>query len=195
MQLRVKTVIAVLLLGILSGCGGIKFTEPREPNMSIIIGAIDMGDASGKFTNVVMRQIKPVTDKPFYHFAIKDGMFFRTQTPAGIYKMDNFSSFNSWTNTRYTYNFPKSGRGEMDLKISKPGIYYVGSWKYKKVKVGFKKWIMGEGKFDLERVQSPTELEILQKIRVHSKHDYWTNMIDKRIAVLQRGESRKVSKK
>ena len=194
MYLKLKTSFIVLVLAVvLTGCSGsIAFKKPDKPNQSMIIGFIDMADAPGDFNGVVMKQIKPATKKPYHYFWIKEGMFFSDDISQGVYKMDNFKSYSGWRSTQYSYNFPKTGgKGEMDLKIKRPGIYYIGSWKYKKIKTGFFKEMMGKGKFELVRVKSPSELEILTKIKKYSKDSYWTNMINKRISQLKRTARKK----
>ena len=98
--------------------------------------------------------------------------------------MDSFTSFSRLKNTSYTFNFPQSGRSEMDLRITKPGVYFVGSWKFKKVDVSAKEWLFGRGKFDLVRIEKPTELELLKKIQPEANEPYWADMIRRRIAEL-----------
>ncbi|MCK4864365.1 MAG: hypothetical protein KAT06_02970 [Gammaproteobacteria bacterium] len=193
MRLNLKTSFITLVLAtVLTGCGGIAFNKPANPNDSLIIGSIDMSEASGEFTHVVMKKIKPASKTPYKWFWVKDNLFFRDDVEKGAYKMDNFKSFSGWTNTEYSYNFPKTGgKGEMDIKVRKSGIYYVGSWKFKKVNTGFFKEMIGKGKFELIRVKLPSELDILNKIKKYSKDDYWTNMINKRISQLKRKAKQK----
>ena len=60
---------------------------------------------------------------------------------------------------QHEYSFPKQGN-RTSLRISKPGIYFLGSFKYKKVKTGF----FQQGKFAIEKVSKPTEAELLKRI-------------------------------
>ena len=116
--------ITLLLLSfaLLSGCGGGAFQKPETAGESIIIGFIDMDDAPGSFNGVFVKKIQPVDKKPFYNFSIEDGIFYRGHVKPGVYKMDSFTSYSSWQGTHYNFNFSQSGRGEMDLRITKPGV-------------------------------------------------------------------------
>lgn len=176
--------LVLLAVALLAGCGANAFQKPETDGESIIIGYIDMADAPGTFNGVYVKKIQPVDKKPYYNFWIEDGMFYRAHVKPGVYKMDSFKSTSSWQNTNYSFNFPQTGRGEMDLRVTKPGVYYVGSWKFKKIDSGFKDWLMGRGKFDLTRIEKPTELELLKKIQPSAEEPYWANMIKRRIAEL-----------
>lgn len=165
---------------LLGGCSDSPFIKPENSNESMIIGYVDMGDAPGSFNGVYVKKIQPVEKKPYYNFWLDGGMFYRSPVAPGVYKMDSIKSFSRWTNTSYSFNFPQTGRSEMDVRISKPGVYYVGSWKYKKVDTGF----FERGKFDLVRVQKPTELELLKRVLPEARDPYWVDMINKRIREL-----------
>jgi hypothetical protein len=67
------------------------------------------------------------------------------------------------------------------VRISKPGIYFLGSYKYQQVKTGF----FEGSKFDIERVDSPTEAELLQRILDEDKEikgSAWEEKIRQRLA-------------
>ena len=184
MKFGKETLLLLWAAVLLTGCGGGTFQKPETQNESIIIGYIDMDDAPGSFNGVSMKKLQPAEKKPYYNFATQDGIFYRGHVPFGVYKMDSFTSFSSFKNTSYSFNFPQSGRSELDLKITKPGVYFVGSWKFKKVDVSAKEWLFGRGKFDLVRIGKPTELELLKKIQSEAKEPYWADLIKRRIAEL-----------
>jgi hypothetical protein len=69
----------------------------------------------------------------------------------------------------------------MDRVISGTGLYYVGSYKFKKMKAGF----FEQGKFDLERVNKPSEKELLTKLLEKAEHPTWKAAIQKRIGELK----------
>ena len=62
---------------------------------------------------------------------------------------------------QYEYKFPRQGRNETAIRITKPGVYYLGSYKYVQVK---KKSMFKRGKFSIERVSEPAEAELLRRI-------------------------------
>ena len=175
--------VAIITVALLvSGCGGSRaFVKSVEEEESLVFGHFDMSDGPGSFNSAVMKRVKPATDKPYYGFGIDGDMFFRTAVPPGSYKFTSFGSFKSFGNTQYTFSMPPQGRGEMDPIIDKTGIYYVGSYKYKKVKTGF----FEQDKFDVEKVSKPTERELLVKLLEKAKHPTWQAAIQKRINELK----------
>ncbi len=173
-------IVASALL--VAGCGGTRpFVKSVDEEQSLVFGYIDFSDGPGTLNSVVMKRIKPLSDKPYYYLALDDGMFYGTWMSPGSYKLVSFGSFRSFGNTQYTFNMPSQGRGETDPVISKNGIYYMGSYKYKKVKTGF----FEEGKFDIERINKPTEKELLVKLLKKAKHPTWQAAIQKRIDALK----------
>jgi hypothetical protein len=70
------------------------------------------------------------------------------------------------------------------LRISKPGIYFLGSYKYKQVKSG----MFSQAKFTIEKINKPTEAELLKRILDESsdiKDSAWGNKIRARLAQLK----------
>jgi len=86
-----------------------------------------------------MQQVAPPRETPYWSMSGKKGLFYHTLLPAGSYQLSSFygSGFFAGENR---YNFPRQGN-ETALRITKPGIYFLGSYKYRKVKTGilFKK--------------------------------------------------------
>ncbi|MDH5649024.1 MAG: hypothetical protein OEY67_05145 [Gammaproteobacteria bacterium] len=179
-----RNLIRILLLTILLATAGCSTTpsldEPEGNQPSMIYGHIDMEDAPCKLGWVTMKQMRPKTDKPYYNFWIDEGTFFRINVPPGTYKFDEFGGAPRFGNTIYTFSFPDQGKGEMDRQIKRQGLYYVGSYKYKKIKTRF--W--QQGKFDLEKTKGPSEKEILQKILPYAKHPFWIKKINERLKQL-----------
>ena len=86
----------------------------------------------------------------------KKGLFYHTLLPASSYQLSSFygSGFFAGENR---YNFPRQGN-ETALRITKPGIYFLGSYKYKyrKVKTGIfeqDKFAMFKKKFGAKYTQ------------------------------------------
>jgi hypothetical protein len=174
--------LAVLFL--LGGCssGSPYMKTDKGPGHSMVYGYIDMKEAPAKLGWVSMKRVRPRVEKPYYSFWIRDGAFYSINIPHGSYHFAKFGGFNGWTNTEWNFNFPSQGRGALDPKIkrNRTGMYYVGSWKYKKVKTGFFK----PGKFDLVRTKSVSEKEILKRMLPYAKHEKWKKMIEKRLRQL-----------
>lgn len=153
-----------------------KFEKPTKPGLSLVFGHIDMKDAPTGIRWVDMRRVRPVAEKDVYYFWVVDGTFLRSHVPEGTYKLTQFGG------GKYTYSFPAQGKGDLDRQITKPGVYYVGSYKYKKIPRG----LFRDDQFDLIPTDSPSELELLKKISVYSRDDYWKDMIEKRIRELEK---------
>lgn len=173
-------VSAVFVVSALAaGCGGgVKaFVKSVDEEESLVFGYLDMSDAPSRFDWIVMKRMQPPGDKPYYNFAIDGGLFFRTHTPPGTYKFDNFGGYSFLRQATITYGFPQQGRGEMDRVIPKTGIYFVGAYKYRKVKTG----LLGPDKFQIVPVASPTEIELLTELLGKARHPTWQAAIRNRI--------------
>ena len=153
-----------------------EFVKPDEPNLSLVFGHIDMEDAPTKLKWVELKMVRPVVEKPYYNFWVRDGTFFRSHVRQGSYKFEQFGAGNT------KYMFPAQGKGVMDRQIPRPGLYYAGSYKYKKISRG----LFRDDQFDLEPTSSPSELELLKKIVAYAQDDYWKGMIEKRIRELEK---------
>lgn len=167
-----------------SGCGSTPEITPPEDkeSTSLVFGHLDMSDAPSDLDWVWMKRMRPVTDTPYFSFWTVDGTFFRGNVPPGTYKFTKFGGHSGWKNTTYNYNFPDQGKGELDRQVGSNGLYYVGSWRYKKIKTSFWK----PDQFDLERVKSPTERELLERMLPYAKGAHWRGMIERRLRELKK---------
>lgn len=187
--IRAASFVAILFLAALgTGCsiqlGGsdVKaFTKSVQEEESLVFGHLDMTDAPSRFDWIVVKRLKPLTDKPYYNFAIDGGLFFRTHTPPGTYKFDNFGGYSFMRQANITYGFPQQGKGEMDRVIPKTGIYFVGAYKYVKIKTG----VFERDKFQIVRSDTPTEKELLRKLLDKAEHSSWKAALNKRIAEIK----------
>ena len=171
------------LLLLLAACATTpSLTAPEGKDVSLVFGHIDMSEAPSDLHWVTMQRLRPVTETPYYSFWVVDGTFFRINVPAGTYKFTKFGGHSGWKNTSYTYGFPSQGQSKLDRRIDRPGLYYAGSWKYRKVKTGF----FQPGKFDVEASRTPSELELLQKMLPYADHPHWKQMIEQRIRELKK---------
>lgn len=157
--------------------------EPEQPDLSIVFGYFDMEDAPVNVKWVQMKRLRPKTDKPYYGFWVDKGLFYRASVPPGTYKFTSFGGHSNLKNASYTFDFPDQGRGDMDRVIKKQGVYFVGAYRYNKIK---KTGMFRPGKFDLEPANSPTERELLLKLLEYAKHPAWKRLIDQRLKELSR---------
>lgn len=179
--MRFGLIMATLFL--IGGCASSPLVQPpANNNESLIFGYVDMRESRARLSGAVFKQISPPIEWPFHISNIHRFTVFYTQhgVQPGIYKMDNLRTIGGFQDSIVgVYDFPKSGKGEMDLKITKPGVYFVGSWKFKR---------LDGDKFDIERLNSPTELEVISQVLPYAEDKYWKDMILARIEQLKKSK-------
>ncbi len=172
--------IAVIAAIILSGCGA-HMHNPRESTASLVYGYIDMDDAPSDADWVTIRQYKPKPkdDKPYLSAKGVHGMFWFDQLVPGSYQLVAFGGSSCWKNAAYDYNMQDFSKNETALVFAKPGLYFMGSYKFKKAGTFWKP------AFEIDRTDSPAEKEVLQRMLPYSTDTQWEKMIKKRIERLK----------
>jgi hypothetical protein len=182
--------ITIIATALISGCSSSPvFKDPHKKNQSLVLAYVDMSDADSEATWLRAKTIVKRGKKPsWYSFGFvrdeKLGPILHNQyVEPGKIKLDAFggNATGFFDNAYYQYNFPSQGKGMGALNVKKPGIYYAGSFKYIPVETGF----FEQGKFDIERVNKPTEKEVLQKFLKHVEDGKWKKMIQARIKRLK----------
>lgn len=181
---RTFLIICLGMMGLLAGCGTTAsgpLRDINDPTNSLVLGYIDMEDAPTKAKTATFLQVAPPSDAPYWVTSVDEGLFYHVFLPPGSYQLTKVygSGFFAGENE---YSFPRQGN-ETSLRISKPGIYFIGSFKYKQVKTGF-----FEGrKFMIERVSKPTEAELLKRVLEYDKvaKSAWGAKIRARLAQLR----------
>lgn len=169
----------------LTACGSKSIGPERDindPTNSLAFAYVDMSDAPTKIDGA---SLKPQGQEGYWHMNVANDGQLLTQPylPPGAYQLATLqgSGFFAGNNV---YRFPTYGRNDTAIRIQKPGIFFMGAYRYVKVKTGF----FEGGKFAIERVNTPTELELLQRVE---KEDWvrgtqWEGRIRTRIAELRR---------
>jgi hypothetical protein len=185
MNKRAVLLFLVTAVTALAGCaGGGHGRDINDPSNSLVFGYVDMADAPTKVSGAQVMQVAPPTDKPYWGTDVRDGLFYTYYLPPGSYKLATLHG-SSFLRGDYRYSFPRQGGGNTAVRIDKPGIYFLGAYRYKDVKTGF----FEQGKFDIERVSNPTEAELLQKLLdtdPEIKKSVWADKIRQRIARIKR---------
>jgi len=177
-----------------SGCALFSTEEPIDPNdktVSVIFGYFDMSEAPswGGIDWTSVKQYKP--KQAYYSCAVEDGLFFHIGASKGSsLQVDQFGRNTRWySNAAYTYNFGGKGRNETATVIKKPGVYFLGAYKYKPIESGS---FFEADKFDMEKTKTPTEKELLTKLLKIMKEDsdytdytHQIGMIEKRLKALK----------
>ena len=173
-----------IAVSFLAGCaGGGHGRDINDPSNSLVFGYVDMADAPTKISGAQIMQVAPPTDKPYWGTDVRDGMFYTYYLPPGSYKLATLHG-SSFLKGEYRYSFPRQG-GEQGVRIDKPGIYFLGAYKYQNVRTG----MFEQAKFDIARVKTPTEAELLQRMLdtdPELKKSVWADKIRQRIARLKK---------
>jgi len=171
------------LLLLLAGCAS---SGPArsidDPGNSLVFGYIDMSDAPTSVDFAWVQQLSPPSDSPFWRMGVKNGLFRNEYLPAGSYQLSKVSGSGFFAG-QHNYNFPRQDN-QTSLRIATPGIYFLGSFKYKKVSTG----LFEQGKFAIERTSSPSEAELLKRILDENsevRDSAWGNRIRARLAQLK----------
>jgi hypothetical protein len=182
--MRTVVITLAIAVSLLAGCaGGGHGRDINDPSNSLVFGYVDMADAPTKISGAQIMQVAPPTDKPYWGTDVREGMFYTYYLPPGSYKLATLQG-SSFLRGDYRYTFPRQG-GEQGVRIDKPGIYFLGSYRYQNVRTG----MFEQAKFDIERVKSPTEAELLQRLLdtdPELKKSVWADKIRARIARLKK---------
>lgn len=159
MNARLLVFPLMVLVSLLSGCAGTIGPERNlnDPTNSLVFAFVDMKDAP---TKVDGASLKPQGEEGYWHMSVEDGLMYQQYLPLGSYQLATLSG-SGFFKGNYVYTFPAYGKNQSAIRIQKPGIYFLGSFRYKEVKTG----LLEAGKFDIERAGVPTEAELLERIR------------------------------
>ena len=164
----------------LTACGGglsPKMEEPKDADRSLLYGYIDMKDGPCWMSWFTMKQVLPAVEKPFYNFRIHEGAFYAEYIPLGSFQYSEFGGQGSWPKQYiYTFKFPQQLQG---LRIEKPGLYYIGTFKMKDLGSFFK------SKYDIDVAEAPSEREILEKILPFAAGTQWDERVRGRLEQLK----------
>lgn len=183
MKYRTWLSAALITLGLLTACASSgPQRDINDPSNSLVFGYIDMDDAPTGVASAWIAQVAPPSDSPYWGLGVKNGLFYNSYLPPGSYQMSSFSGSGFFAG-EHRYNLPRQGN-ETALRISKPGIYFIGAFKYNKVKTG----MFEQGKFSIEKGNKPSEAELLKRILEESsemRESAWGNKIRARLAQLK----------
>ncbi len=156
-----------LLALLLAGCATSDPVDPKDQSLSLVYGYIDMADAPSSlgWVNIKLYDGKNTG----YLVSGHKGLFFHIGVEPGPYQVERFGrDAGFFSNTDYTYNFGTRGRNESAIKVDKPGVYFMGAYKFIDVPTG---WFQ-QDKFRMERTKTPTERELLTKVLAILQDDY-----------------------
>lgn len=173
-------VSVLVLVLVLSGCAGTPI-DPRDESVSLVFGYFDMADAPSNLQWVSLKRYGD-TDPAFYDLAVRDGLIFHIGIAPGPYQVEKFGGTGGipfLTSQRYEYNFGTRGRNDTAVRIQKPGVYFLGAYKY----VNHSGGLFRADKFEMKPVQQPSEKELLQKLITVLESERDTKMYTRQIAL------------
>ena len=185
----IRTILPIILIGALSACAGKPKLEKRSSdNNSLVFGYIDISSMDVKTTWTSIKRVFPQQDKPYYKMGVLRGeindnkygaIIFNEDLPFGSYKVTRISghywSFLSKYGVRY--GFPEAGSTQLSVRINKPGIYYLGAYKLKRVGSS---WAWNE-KFELIEDKSISRKNVLKALLKITTNPEWKMKIKKEL--------------
>jgi hypothetical protein len=179
MKHRSWLAFGLIALGLLAGCASSgPERDINDPTNSLVFGYIDMDDAPTSISYATIMQVAPPTKAPYWGLGVRKGLFYSAHLPPGSYQLSRFGGSGFFAG-EHAYNFPRQGN-QTALRIDKPGIYFLGSYKYKSEKSG----MFEAGKFSMQKVAKPTEAELLKRILAESddiSKSAWRDRIQARL--------------
>jgi len=176
------TILVALLL--LSGCGGLskKLDKQSDPNSSFVYGYIDMDEASTPLEHFWLRQAGQNPDPKCCAMRTHEGVFYLENIKPAAYQFREFGGSGTVLSravanaSYFTYTFPRQTGG---FHVNKPGLYFVGAYKFKKAGSFFNR------KFDIEPLAKPTEKEVLERILPYTEGTEWHERANAHLKALQ----------
>jgi len=148
----------------LAGCAGAPKVDSRDETVSLVYGYFDMKHAPSTLEWVSLRKYGTPKEGEWYSLAAKDGLFFHIGVEPGSYQVDKFGGTGGiplLTRRPFEYDFGAKGRNRTALRIAKPGLYFLGTYRYVN-HAG--KGLLEADKFEMQPSKSPGEKDVLQRL-------------------------------
>lgn len=158
--------LAALFALTLAGCASTPDVETNDESVSLVFGYIDMHDAPSSLDWVSLKKYGPGAKKDgeWYRMGVAEGLFFHIGVESGSYQVDKFGGMGGiplLTRRPFEYFYGHKGRNQTAIRITKPGIYFLGAHKYvNHAGKGF----FDADKFTMEPAAAPTEKVLLQRL-------------------------------
>jgi hypothetical protein len=146
----------------LAGCAGGGTIDPKDETVSLVYGYFDMKDAPQKVDWVRLRKYDAAAkEAEGYNMAATDGMFFHVGIEPGSYQVEKFGYGGGFLSNPIEWSFGGRGRNGTAIRITNPGVYFVGAHRY--IKHPGKGFFEAD-RFDMEPAKAPSEKEVLQRV-------------------------------
>ena len=175
-------VASVLCLALVLGsCAGTPI-DPKNESVSLVFGYFDMADAP---SDLEWASLKRYGEKEsvWYTMDARDGVIFHIGIASGSYQVEKFGGDGGiLSRGRYEYNFGTRGRNESAIRIHKPGIYFLGAYKYIDRPGGLFK----ADKFQMKPIKEPSEKEVLKRLIAVLESDSDLKIYTRQIALAKK---------
>ncbi|HKI98596.1 MAG TPA: hypothetical protein VKB51_09010 [bacterium] len=177
---------ALLLAGLLTACSlaqpqpppnlaDLRLDPPANDQQSLVFGYLDMSDAPTPLGWIEFRQVSPVTQTPFYQMRVDNGVFYMEKFPPGVFLMGEFGGDRP-DGKHLAYTLPRTSPA-VRVTISKPGLYFVGAYKYRPVRDAGGT----TGRFEIDALSAPSAKEVLARMLPYARGTVWEQRIQSRL--------------
>jgi hypothetical protein len=146
------------IVAALTACASTESINPKDTTRSVLYGYIDSKDAPSKIDWVQVKQYgdRDQGQQGYYliNYDRKTGVFFHIGIQSGNHQVNKFG------NDSTHYNWSSQGRNATALRIDKPGVYFVGAFKY----IHHDQGLFKNDKFEMQPLRSPTDAEVLAMV-------------------------------
>lgn len=150
------------LASVLSACSSplapkLEDPEPEQKNVGLIYGYIDMDKAlSSAYDWIIARRYRPSVKDLEMH-VYRSGLFYHIGVEPGSYQVVRLGS------KTLGRSFGVFHKNQTAIKVNKPGLYYMGTFLYS---------VPGDGTFNIKKVTSPSEKQVLTMLLKIMEDDY-----------------------
>jgi hypothetical protein len=163
----------------LSAWRGNKLDEPRDDQQSLLFGFIDMDLRFAR-----LQQAAPLIKEPFREMHVEPemtGFFYLENVPPGSHQLHAFSGSGDRMGMD-NYFFRLHDRNATAVRIEKPGLYYMGTYRFN---LSWERDGRRQvGAWEIIPRAYPGEAQLLKKLLPHTTGTKWEPLIKARIETL-----------
>lgn len=193
---RITLLQTLLIALVLGGCISTfqgrdtpdKKVDQRDgKKMSFVFGYIDTGDAESDVEWAQLKQLEPRVFDPDKPARAHEDVFYVENLLTGKYRLESFGgntlSFfhRGYFIATHSIDYQMNIDDPVLITIKKPGVHFMGSYKFFEVERGF----FEKDQFTLKKIAKPTEKEVLARIVQFSRGTRWEPILRKRLQRLK----------
>ena len=165
-----------------------RLDPPAFTQQSLVYGYLDMQGAPTDLDWVEFQQLQPPTDRGTYHMRIHEGVFYMEKFRPGVFDLSGFGG-KRWTGQELAYALPRTSPA-VRVTLTEPGLHFVGAYRYRALQPARTGSSTGNstgdrpapGRFEIDRIATPDEAEVLRRILPFSAGTPWEARIRQRMA-------------